>query len=113
MSKANVETVKAESQGLRGSLPEELANAESHFSDAAKILLKFHGTYEQDDRDLRKSGDKQYSLMIRSKLPGGMLTGSQYLAHDAIASQYANDTLRITTRQAFQFHGVIKGELRA
>jgi len=112
MSKLNVETVKAESHGLRGTIPEELANGDAFLSEAGKTLIKFHGSYQQDDRDARKSGEKQYSFMIRAKLPGGHLTADQYLAHDRIASDYANETLRITTRQAFQFHGVIKGELR-
>ena len=111
MSKVNVEVVKAESHGLRGSIPEELANSEAFLSEAGKTLIKFHGSYQQDDRDARKSGEKQYSFMIRAKLPGGQMSADQYLAHDRIASEYANDTLRITTRQAFQFHGVIKGDL--
>ncbi|HVO44078.1 MAG TPA: NADPH-dependent assimilatory sulfite reductase hemoprotein subunit, partial [Aggregatilineales bacterium] len=112
-SKVNVETVKAESHGLRGSLPEELANGEMFLSEAAKVLIKFHGSYQQEDRDGRKSGEKHYQFMIRSKLPGGQLTGAQYLVHDRIAGDYANDTLRITVRQGFQFHGVIKGELQS
>ncbi len=108
--KESVESIKANSGGLRGTLPVELANAEDHFSGAAKALLKFHGIYEQHDRDKRRQ--KDYSFMIRTKVPGGQLTAEQYLTHDRLASQYANDTLRITTRQCFQFHGVLKGDLR-
>ncbi len=108
--KESVESVKASSSGLRGTVPVELTNAEDHFSGAAKTLLKFHGIYEQHDRDKRRQ--KDYSFMIRTKVPGGQLTAEQYLTHDRLASQYANDTLRITTRQCFQFHGVLKGDLR-
>lgn len=108
--KESAESIKANSGGLRGTLPVELANAEDHFSGAAKALLKFHGIYEQHDRDKRRQ--KDYSFMIRTKVPGGQLTAEQYLTHDRLASQYANDTLRITTRQCFQFHGVLKGDLR-
>ena len=112
-----VERLKAESLGLRGSLAAELENDSSHLSEQATQLLKFHGSYQQDDRDVRRERKKAglepaYSFMIRSKLPGGVVTAEQYLVHDHIAGQYANGTLRITTRQGFQFHGVLKGDLR-
>jgi sulfite reductase (ferredoxin) len=113
MSKISVEQIKAESVGLRGSLPSELANGEAFLSEGAKQLLKFHGSYQQEDRDARKGGEKHYQFMIRTKLPGGQLSAAQYLAHDAIAAQYGNDTLRITTRQGLQLYGVIKSDLRA
>lgn len=116
MSKANVEQVKAESRGLRGTLNEELENGDTFLSEAGKQLIKFHGSYQQEDRDARKGaerGPKQYHFMIRSKLPGGALTAAQYLVHDQIASLYGDETLRITTRQGIQFYGVIKGDLRA
>src|SRR6266498_2465128 len=74
-------------------------------------FLKFHGVYQQDDRDKRKVA-KQYIFMVRTKFPGGTLTADQYLACDRLASQYGNNTLRITTRQDFQFHGIIKSNLR-
>lgn len=109
--KQSVETIKLDSRGLSGPLPAELASSEDHFSDAGKQLLKFHGIYQQHNRE--KRGEKDYSFMIRTKLPGGQLTAEQYLIHDRLASQYANDTLRITTRQTFQFHGILKGDLRA
>ncbi len=115
MSKTNVEQVKAESRGLRGTLSEELENGDSFLSEAGKQLIKFHGSYQQEDRDARKGaerGSKQYHFMIRSKLPGGALTAAQYLVHDQIASLYGDETLRITTRQGIQFYGVIKGDLR-
>src|SRR4051812_11339220 len=74
-------------------------------------FLKFHGVYQQDDRDKRKVG-KAFIFMVRTKFPGGALTGDQYVECDRLASTYANNTLRITTRQDFQFHGVIKSNLR-
>jgi sulfite reductase (ferredoxin) len=112
MSNVNVEQVKLESDGLRGPLDRDLENSDAFLSDAGKVLIKFHGSYEQTNRDQRGAAVKEYTFMIRSKLPGGKLTAEQYLAHDDIASQYGNQTLRITTRQGIQFHGVIKGDLR-
>lgn len=109
--KANPEIVKAESAGLKGGLAEELVNGDDHFTDAGKLLLKFHGIYEQHDREIRGK-QKDYSFMIRTKIPGGQLTAEQYLTHDRLATEYANDTLRITTRQCFQFHGILKGDLQ-
>ncbi|MBK9749337.1 MAG: NADPH-dependent assimilatory sulfite reductase hemoprotein subunit [Chloroflexi bacterium] len=114
MAKPSVEQIKAESRGLRGTIGDELANSDRFFSGAADKLLKFHGIYQQEDRDARKldrTAD-HHSMMIRTRLPGGQLTTAQYIAHDDIADKYANGTLRITTRQTFQFHGVLKGELR-
>ncbi len=115
MSKSNLEQIKAQSHGLRGSLEDELANAESFLSESGRQLLKFHGSYQQDDRDARRAsrGAKQYQFMIRCKLPGGQLSAEQYVVHDDIATRYGNGTLRITTRQDFQLHGVIKGNLQA
>jgi sulfite reductase (ferredoxin) len=112
MSKLNVEQVKVESQGLRGPLADDLENADAFLSEAGKVLIKFHGSYEQTNRDKRGAAAKEYQFMVRSKLPGGRLTAAQYLAHDDIATQFGNSTLRITTRQGFQFHGVVKGHLR-
>ncbi|HEX2907387.1 MAG TPA: NADPH-dependent assimilatory sulfite reductase hemoprotein subunit [Phototrophicaceae bacterium] len=115
MAKPNPEQLKAESQGLRSTLAAELETSASHFTSAAEKILKFHGVYQQEDRDLRKqdrAGD-HHQFMIRTKLPGGQLTAEQYLTHDRLASDYANGTLRITTRQDFQLHGVLKGDLRS
>lgn len=112
MSKQNVEAIKLQSQGLRGPLDEELRNSDSFLTEAAKQISKFHGIYQQHDRDDRKQEIKQWSFMIRTRIPGGQLTGQQYLALDALASEYANDTLRVTTRQTIQFHGVIKTDLK-
>jgi sulfite reductase (ferredoxin) len=114
MSNVNVEQVKLESHGLRGPLEADLENSDGFLSEAGKVLIKFHGSYEQTNRDQRgaAAANKEYSFMIRSKLPGGRLTADQYLAHDDIADQFGNSTLRITTRQGIQFHGVIKSNLR-
>ncbi len=115
MSKTNLEQIKAASRGLRGSLEEELANGEAFLSETGKQLIKFHGSYQQDDRDARRGGGgtRQYQFMIRCKLPGGQLSADQYVLHDDLASKYGNGTLRITTRQDFQLHGVIKGNLQS
>ena len=110
--KSKLESIKEKSNYLRGSISEELANDLDFFSKDALQLLKFHGTYQQDDRDLRQGRDKHYQLMIRTRIPGGGLNADQYLAIDDIADKYANGTLRITTRQTIQFHGVLKGDLR-
>ncbi|GAC1396955.1 MAG: NADPH-dependent assimilatory sulfite reductase hemoprotein subunit [Ktedonobacteraceae bacterium] len=114
---SKVERIKIESDYLRGQIAEELEQGGSHFSQNDVQLLKFHGTYQQENRDVRQvrkaSGDeKEYSFMVRSRIPGGTLTAEQYLVEDALAGQYADGTLRITTRQSFQLHGVLKGDLR-
>lgn len=114
-----VEGHKTEGRFLRGTLPEEIADpAVEHLSDANKSLIKFHGSYQQEDRDARKTRakpgvGKAYMFMIRLKLPGGKLTADQYLAMDDICGEFANGTLRLTTRQSIQFHGVLKGNLKA
>ena len=112
-----VEKLKAESIGLRGTLSDELEGPGGGLSEDAKQILKFHGSYQQDDRDVRRERKKAglepaYSFMVRSKVPGGVVTAEQYLVHDHLADQYANGTLRITTRQGFQFYGILKGDLR-
>ena len=110
------ELVKESSNYLRGSIKEELAKESSHFDEINTKLLKFHGIYQQDNRDnrqerLAKKLEKEYSFMIRTKLPAGELTSGQYLGLNEICDKYTNKTLRITTRQTIQFHGVIKGNL--
>ncbi len=102
-----VESAKVASRYLRGTLGEELSNPETLFSKPAIGVLKFHGIYQQDDRDLRKSGGKQYSAMVRVGVPGGLLTPDQYLTLDRLAD-IGDGTLRITTRQDIQFHYVPK-----
>ena len=113
-----VEQIKQASRGLRGSLAPELAADTSHFEDEAAQLLKFHGVYQQDDRDARRQRsdaglEPDYTFMVRCKIPGGVLTAEQYLVLDELAGRYGNGSLRVTTRQDNQFHGVVKGELKA
>ncbi|HEY6471030.1 MAG TPA: NADPH-dependent assimilatory sulfite reductase hemoprotein subunit [Candidatus Dormibacteraeota bacterium] len=112
------ERVKAQGNGLRGSIGEELLEATSVFSDDAGVLVKFHGVYQQDDRDRRKEArrlglDKHHMMMIRTRIPGGIVSPEAYLAHDRIAGEWGNGTLRITTRQDLQLHGVLKGDLKS
>jgi sulfite reductase (NADPH) hemoprotein beta-component len=105
------ELLKAGNPILSGTISQTLADAsKDRFSEDDYEFLKFHGIYQQDDRDKRKTG-KQYIYMVRGRLPGGAVNPSVYLAFDQLSSQYANNTLRITTRQGFQFHGVTKGNL--
>jgi sulfite reductase (ferredoxin) len=113
-----VEALKAASNYLRGDLVEQLANDASHLSEDGIQLLKFHGSYQQEDRDQRAARkaagqEKAYQFMIRSRIPGGEMTSAQYLAHDDIAERYGNGTIRLTTRQSIQLHGVLKQHLRA
>lgn len=112
---SKVEHIKAESHLLRGTIAAQLAEPTNRFTEDQTQLLKFHGTYQQDDRDIRRmlGAEKAYQFMVRSRIPGGVLTADQYLAEDEIAGKYANGTLRITTRQGFQLHGVLKGDLKA
>src|SRR5690606_37375525 len=95
---------------------EDLASDVDHVDEATANLLKFHGTYQQDNRDTRKLRrkqglDKEYIFMVRNRIPGGKITGPQFLAELEIAEQFGNGTLRITTRQGIQLHGVIKANL--
>lgn len=113
-----MERVKAASRLLRGTLLEGLADpVTGAISDDDNKLLKFHGSYQQDDRDLRDERRRQklepaYAFMIRARMPGGVVTPAQWLAFDQLAREYANGTLRITTRQTFQWHGIIKRKLK-
>ncbi len=114
-----VEIIKAESRGLRGTLVESLADAYTGgLREPDQTLLKFHGSYQQDDRDLREERaeaklEPAHSFMIRTRTPGGVVTPAQWLAFDAIARRYGGGSLRLTTRQAIQLHGVIKRELKS
>ena len=115
---SKVEVAKDASEHLRGTIDEVLKDPSIDcFAHDDLQLLKFHGTYQQDNRDQRaerrKEGlGKAYSFMIRVALPGGVVTPKQYLDLDAMADKYTYGSIRITTRQAIQYHGVIKGELR-
>lgn len=112
------ESIKARSAHLRGTIKEELIADAPVFSDDAEQLLKFHGVYQQDDRDRRKEArakglDKHHQLMIRTRIPGGIVSADAYIAHDDISQRWGNSTLRVTTRQDFQLHGVLKGDLKS
>ncbi len=114
---SGAERVKAGSNRLRGTLGVELLEDTAVFSDDAEVILKFHGVYQQDDRDLRKEArklgrDKHHMMMIRTRIPGGIVSPDAYLAHDDIAGAWGNGTLRVTTRQDLQLHGVLKGDLK-
>jgi sulfite reductase (ferredoxin) len=112
-----VELLKENSQHLRGTVADELVEPTDRFNDQNKQLIKFHGSYQQDDRDARHDrrrdgSGKSYIFMVRCRIPGGRVTPDQYLALDRIAEAYANGTLRITTRQGIQLHGVLKTNLK-
>lgn len=112
------EGIKTASRHLRGNLKAEFADASTPTVSAeGEQLIKFHGTYQQDDRDqriaLKKAGkDKAYSFMLRVRLPGGKATSQQWLVLDQLATDFAWPSLRLTTRQTFQFHGVLKGHMK-
>ena len=114
-----VERIKRNSNYLRGTLLESLADPVTGGLAGDDIQLsKLHGFYQQDDRDIRAERTRQklepaYSFMIRARVPGGICTPLQWLRMDELARVYANNSLRLTTRQAFQLHGVLKGDLRA
>lgn len=115
---SKIERIKEASRGLRGTIAGELVNDAPAFGEEAVQILKFHGIYQQDDRDRRKQArklglDRHYQMMIRTRIPGGRVSPEGYLAHDAIAERWGNGTLRVTTRQDFQLHGVLKADLRA
>ncbi|WP_437272055.1 NADPH-dependent assimilatory sulfite reductase hemoprotein subunit [Staphylococcus succinus] len=113
-----MERIKTESNYLRGTIEEGLADRiTGAIAEEDTKLLKFHGSYMQDDRDLRDERRKQklepaYSFMIRVRAPGGASTADQWIAMDDIANTYANETIKLTTRQAFQFHGILKRNLK-
>lgn len=116
---SKIEHIKENSRQLRGTIDEELQGDSDTFSGDAKQILKHHGTYQQDDRDRRKdknpdgsSKGKTYVCMVRTRIPGGRVTPEQLLAELDLCDAYGNGTLRVTTRQGFQLHGVIKHNLK-
>ncbi len=115
---SHVEEIKLANPGFGGVLLEEVPDlSRPSLSDEAEVLLKSHGSYQQDDRDqrqaLKKAGQgRAWQFMVRTRAPGGRMTAEQYLLADELAGSYANGTLRITTRQALQFHGVGKANLK-
>ncbi|GLY10210.1 sulfite reductase [NADPH] hemoprotein beta-component [Bacillus badius] len=115
---SDVERIKQESNYLRGTLAETLANPlTAGIPDDDNRLMKFHGSYLQDDRDVRNERERQklepaYQFMVRVRAPGGVATPEQWLAMDEIARKYGNGTLKLTTRQAFQMHGILKWNMK-
>jgi len=113
------ETMKLNSSYLRGTIPQSIADPVTgamHGDDAE--LIRYHGTYQQDDRDVREERRKQklepaYEFMIRVRVPGGVVTPSQWLAMDALTREYGSGTLRITSRQTFQIHRILKENLKS
>ncbi len=118
MTHPSVEKIKLESRRLRGTLAEGLLDASTgSLSFEDQRTIKFHGSYQQDDRDLRDERRRQklepaHQFMVRIRAPGGVFTPAQWLGMDAIATTYANHSLRVTTRQTFQIHGVVKRDLK-
>lgn len=113
---ADAEAIKLASGYLGGTIGDELANDRDDFEHDAELLLKFHGIYQQDDRDVRRARTQlklplDYSCMVRASVPGGAITNAQWLALDRVAA-LADNKLRLTTRQGVQYHVVHKGELK-
>jgi len=106
------EDFKKGSQFLKEPLASELKNDSDHFTNDAVQLLKFHGSYQQDDRENRKPGIKDWQMMLRLRSPGGEIPGKLYCCLDDLSNQLGNGTLRATTRQAFQMHGIRKENLK-
>jgi sulfite reductase (ferredoxin) len=117
-SLSKAEAVKQQSRQLRGNLVRDLADTAHPFDNTGYSLLKFHGIYQGYDRDSaterkQRGDDKHWQFMVRVRIPGGRLTADQYLALDDLAERYGNGSLRVTTRQSIQFHGVLKPGLKA
>jgi len=117
--RSHVEILKEGSHQLRGTLAEELQH-DHEFCKDSEHLIKNHGIYQQDDRDHRKDKNadgtakgRQYIFMVRTRIPGGKVSAKQFLDHLDICDEFGNETLRVTTRQGFQLHGVIKTNLKA
>lgn len=118
MSQRSAEDVKASSDHLAGDIAGELATDTSAFGADSVSLLKFHGIYQQDDRDVRRERGRMglspdYRCMVRASIPGGALTAEQYMAMDRLAGEVGNASLRVTTREGIQFHFIHKGDLHA
>lgn len=108
------EGLKERSNYLREPVATELLQDTTHFTEDGIQILKFHGSYQQDNRDNRVKGqEKDYQFMLRTRNPGGFVPPQLYLALDKLSEEYGNHTLRVTTRQGFQIHGVLKKNLKA
>ena len=111
---SKVEGIKERSDFLREPVASELKNELNYFSEDAIQLMKFHGSYQQDNRENRVKGqEKDYQMMLRTRSPGGFIPPELYLALDRLSDQYGNHTMRATTRQGFQLHGILKHNLKA
>ncbi|XXG46173.1 hypothetical protein AAC387_Pa02g1086 [Persea americana] len=110
--RSKVEIFKEQSNFLRYPLNEELQTDASNINEAATQLIKFHGSYQQANRDDRGSGGKSYQFMLRTKNPSGKVPNKLYLAMDELADEFGIGTLRLTTRQTFQLHGILKKNLK-
>jgi sulfite reductase (ferredoxin) len=110
VKRSKVEIIKEKSNFLRYPLNEELVSEAPNINESAVQLIKFHGSYQQTDRDVR--GQKNYSFMLRTKNPCGKVPNQLYLAMDTLADEFGIGTLRLTTRQTFQLHGVLKKNLK-
>lgn len=115
MSQTEVEIAKLASDGLRGTIVQTLENPQvDGFSEDDRHLIKFHGIYQQKNREKLPPGESHpNSFMVRGRIPGGRLTADQYLQWDKLADLYGGGSIRLTTRQAIQLHGVLKNDLRA
>jgi sulfite reductase (ferredoxin) len=112
--RSKVEGLKEKSNYLREPVLSELKLDTNYFSEDAIQILKFHGSYQQDNRDNRVKGqEKDYSMMLRTRSPGGYIPPELYLTLDRLSDTYGNGTLRATTRQGFQLHGILKRNLKA
>ena len=110
---SKLEGIKENSNFLREPVATEILQDTTHFTENAVQLLKYHGSYQQDNRDNRTKGqEKDYQFMLRTKNPGGLVPPQLYLALDKLADEYGNHTLRVTTRQGFQMHGILKKNLK-
>lgn len=107
-----MEIIKQNSDFLRFPLQQELETDAPNVNEDAVQLIKFHGSYQQDNRELRGPGKKAYQFMLRTKNPSGIVPNRLYLAMDELADKYGIGTLRLTTRQTFQLHGVLKTDLK-
>lgn len=110
---SKLEGIKEHSNFLREPLATELPQDTTHFSGDAVQILKFHGSYQQDNRDNRVKGqEKDYQFMLRTRNPGGYIPPELYLTLDRLSEEHGNQTLRVTTRQGFQMHGILKRDLK-
>jgi sulfite reductase (ferredoxin) len=116
MKRSKLEAIKEKSNFLRGPIDVELGNDDPFFSKDGIQILKFHGSYQQKDRDLQKAKAKgeepAYSMMLRTRSPGGIIPWQLYLTLDQLCDRYGNHTLRATTRQGFQIHSILKQDLK-